>query len=128
MAVTYRWDVPQELGRGGAEWYPDHSGHRHVVTLSSGAFEASVYCDGIMKVYCTECAGGDNVIRYPEDWAKHGYHSDAEIAFATEQGSLDWHNNPWFDVYDGDGNHLDMVADSVGAAVANAREWLAAQR
>lgn len=104
-------------GCNDASWYTDGGGHTPIVTVTDGAAAVTVFCDGKMRVACLTCWGGDDVIRDAEGWARHDIHNDAQVFAASESGHIEWINNPWFDLYDRHGNHLDRVTHSLDDAI-----------
>jgi len=52
-----------------------------------------VYKNGEMRIHY-----GDRVLRYTEDLDENGFDTDEKLSQATNDGLLDWWENPWFEV------------------------------
>ena len=125
--VQLSWIQPDErrFGREDSCWYVyGPAGHDLVLWVTRGDRTIGIYADGEMRVIVyddpTDLLAGQEVVRYSEDWAEHKINNDAEVFEACEAGRIEWANNPWFDLYSEDGEHLDVVCDTLTQAIESA--------
>jgi hypothetical protein len=124
--IKLEWAQPDERGqqREDACWYTFGHGHDLVVQVTRGERTVTVHADGEMRVVVyddpTDLLAGQEIIRYAEDWAQHKINNDAEVFQASEAGRIEWVNNPWFDLYSEDGDHLDVVCHTLTEAIEKA--------
>lgn len=130
--INITWHQPDERpqGRDDAAWYIYQSAHDAVATVSNGEREIVIYADGEMRVTVFgETYGEDSldfsILRYCDQWRQYGITNDADIFEASEDGRIDWVNNPWFDLYAtdhnvGDFGWLDSVCHSLSDAIEQA--------
>lgn len=143
--VDITWAQPDERkeGREDACWYVHQSTSDLVCSLSNGVKSVHIFADGEMRVHVIDEAGEViGVIRYGDQFREYGITNDEqllEIVFpgeaqhVTPQGQkvrFDVVNNPWFDVYDDEGQHIDMLSFALNEVVDDATnllhqpEWL----
>ena len=93
-----------------------------VCKVGLGEFEITIYVDGDTKIEDRETGSiYTNSSEFPPDLT-----TDTDLSKAS-QGNyprLDWQNNSWFDVYDSDGEHLDMVYHEADEAFDGACQYL----
>lgn len=93
-----------------------------VCLVGLGDLEISIYVDGDTKIYDHETKDTyRSSSEFPPD-----LDTDSALSVAG-QGALprlEWQNNSWFDLYDSDGNHLDMVYHEADEAFDGACEYL----
>lgn len=108
--------------RTDAAFFVDGDGHTLIATVVTGDREVQVFADGEMRidVYSNDEAAqaGDlsellGTIRTADDLEQYGIRTDDDIA--SER--LVWSNNAWFDLYDSDGTHLNVVSHSIEDAL-----------
>lgn len=104
-----------------AAWYVDGYGHTWAATVTVNGNEIHIYADGEMRIHSYPL---DRDLREAGDLLDAGLNSDYDLARAQRAGKIEWINNPWFDLYDNGGHHLDCVCDHLDFAVKMATELL----
>lgn len=93
-----------------------------VCLVGLGDLEISIYVDGDTKIYDSDTRETyTSSSEFPSD-----LNTDSALSVAG-QGALprlEWQNNSWFDLYDSDGNHLDMVYHEADEAFDGACQYL----
>jgi hypothetical protein len=137
--VDITWHQPdeREQGREDACWYIYQSTSDLVCSLSNGVKGVHITADGEMRIHVID-ENGDviGIIRYCDDFREYGITNDeqlldfvflAESEYVTPQGQkvrFDIIHNPWFDVYDDEGIHLDMLSFGLNEILDDATELL----
>jgi len=102
------WLVPMQPDRTDAVFYHDYvGGHIGSVTLQhNGEVQTiEIYCEGDIEAVNTDTA---KIYQSSYDFFEDGYDTDEKL-FSSPDNS-DWDENPWFDLYSEDGEHLDCVS------------------
>lgn len=133
--VDIEWRQPdeREQGREDACWYIYQSSSDLVCSLSNGVKGVHITADGEMRIHVIDEAGEViGRIRYCDDFREYGITNDEQlldIVFAGdvehvtpngEKVRFDVVNNPWFDVYDDEGIHLDILSFALTEVLDNA--------
>lgn len=106
------------------------SNHELVATIEHGEREIRVYCDGDMRLNLWDsaeaCKRGDapEVIRYCDRLVRTGIDTDKKLSDAFDEGRIEWVNNAWFDLYDGDGEWLNVIHHDIDDAVSEAIDMI----
>lgn len=116
-----------------AEFYCDGYGHTWVASVEVEGLPAiHVYCDGEMRIHMKDDADTE-VIRYSAN-IPDSLNSDRLITEALENETIEFINNPWFDLYQGEklstGDsdiHLDCVGDDFYQMIETAKKILTQQ-
>lgn len=118
--------------RKGSEFYCDGYAHTWVASVEvEGLPVVHVYCDGEMRLHINNEDQGTDVIRYSHDFPEW-LNSDEAMAEAVENEKIEFHNNPWFDLYQETGNfpdleHLDCVGGDIDEMIELAKLTLTGQ-
>jgi hypothetical protein len=67
--------------------------------------------NGEMRIHLTNADGSGSVLRYTSDLDDHGLDSDEKLAAAEKAGTIEWHNNPWFEVIYHDNEEGEVFID-----------------
>ena len=73
--------------------------------------EIVIYRAGEMRIHFTEPDGSTSVLRYTSDLDEKGLDTDEKLAAAEEAGTIEWHNNPWFEVIWGENEDGEVLLD-----------------
>lgn len=102
-----------------------------VLHISYGEYWVRVYCDGDTRASLSTLSTGvgdkpyfDIGLVCTDDFIKAGLDTDKKLYEASEKNLLEWVNNPWFDMYGCEGDHLDCVTDSISEAIESAKYYL----
>lgn len=120
--------------RKGAEFYCDGYGHTWVASVEAEGLPAiHVYCDGAMRLHITDDNDDTEVIRYAANLPEW-LNSDKAMLEAVETEKVEFHNNPWFDLYQGEtysvgeeDKHLDCVGGDIDEMIQMAKDILITQ-
>jgi len=124
MIIRYRYDEATRRNREDAAWYVDGDGHAWVATVTDNGASIDIYCDGDMRVSIDN--NPDATIC--SQLVDCGITTDVELSEAEMNGRITWHNNAWYDLYDGEtGEHINYVTHTVSDAVAAAITMLTRQ-
>ena len=76
-----------------------------IATVTDGEKTIEIHRDGqaLAFHYKLEAFGDVEVLRTPEEFR------EAFPDWKLPEGRIEWRMNAWFDLYDGDGQHLDVV-------------------
>lgn len=101
-----------------AAFYCEGTGSAHVADVSLGDRQVSIYCDGTMRVMSLS----EPYERYNYNGAliDAGFRNDAELFEAEQRRDIEFINNPWFDLYDEEGEHLDRITHTYSDALNEA--------
>lgn len=129
--INITWHQPDERseGREDAVWYSHSADHHDIVaSVSNGERTIAIYADGEVRVHLaydpTDWEKGHDVIRYCDQWKQYGIINDFDIYKMSEEGSIDWVNNSWFDLY-AEGEHWEgIVQHTLSDAIESAIELL----
>lgn len=138
--ITVFWTQQDQRseGRDNPEFYKTQSLSDAVCQVANNYRTITICADGEMRINVeNETGSHTGVIRYSDDLIKWGITNDtllennvyawnAEPLLSPygETVSFTVDNNPWFDLYDSEGNHLDAVAFSLSEAIHNATQLL----
>lgn len=121
-----------------AEFYCDGDSHSWVGSVSRRMHKhltepedqsiVHIYCDGIMKMYECGPSADNSLIWNAYELASRGFDTDEKLSEALNDERLQVEHNPWFDLYDDDGNHLDAVTHSIPEAIALAERHIFGMR
>jgi hypothetical protein len=103
-----------------------YQGHGKVAQVECDGFSVDVYCDGDMRAIY-DCPS-EVILRSAKDFIDYGLDTDLKLQKANEEGVLHWDMNPWFDCYTSDGEHLDIVCDTIEEAIASALFYVKGER
>lgn len=103
--------------------YVGHEGHSWLIDVRYGSSGPvlSVYVDGVMKLADKR---KNTIHTSGSDLFYSSLGDDSRLAKGEEEGWLEWLNNPWFDVYDDEGQHLDLVEHDAIAVIHRAIQAL----
>lgn len=137
--VDIEWRQPdeREQGREDACWYIYQSTSDMVCSLSNGVKGVHITADGEMRIHVVDESGEViGRIRYCDQFREYGITNDEQLLNIVFQDDA-WHttpqgekvrfdvvNNPWFDVYDDEGIHLDIISFALTEVLDNAIELL----
>jgi hypothetical protein len=127
-SIKLEWVQPDERtkDREDAMWYTiSGTGHDLILYVTEDDRTIGIYADGAMDIRVYDKPNGSNIvgrIRYEQDTAEHGLTNDATVFDAHETGRIEWVNNPWFDLYTEDGDHIDVVCHTLSDAIEQAKQ------
>jgi hypothetical protein len=89
------------------------------VSLNGGDY-VTIYCDGDMRIIFE-----DESIYDCHQLVDMGVTTDADLnAIYDEENGSRIIMNPWFDIYDSNGDHLDMVGYDIWESIESAKTYL----
>ena len=92
------------------------------VSLNGGDY-VTIYCDGDMRIIFE-----DESIYDCHQLVDMGVTTDADLnAIYDEENGSRIIMNPWFDIYDSNGDHLDMVGYDIWESIESAKTYLKEQ-
>ena len=92
------------------------------VSLNGGDY-VTIYCDGDMRIIFE-----DESIYDCHQLVDMGVTTDADLnAVYDEENGSRIIMNPWFDIYDSNGDHLDMVGYDIWESIESAKTYLKEQ-
>jgi hypothetical protein len=105
-----------------AAFYCEGTGSAHVASVTLNGRQVDIYCDGVMRVMSLN----EPYERYNYNGAlvDAGFRNDEELFDAEKRREIEFLNNPWFDLYDYEGEHLDRIAHTYSDALQEAMELL----
>lgn len=123
--IELQWAQPDDrrLGVEDPCWYTDGLGHTLVVWVTKGDRTIGIYADGEMDVRVYDKPNGSTEVgRIPHSgmFPMYGVITDKDVFEASEAGRIEWVNNPWFDLYGENGEHLDAVCHTLTEAIEQA--------
>ena len=108
------WNIEPIANARDACFYSDGSSSTMVGAISNGGRSASIYCDGIMRIYdhlsghqATDADGLVSVL---------GILNDDELWEAEGSGRIEFINNPWFSIWSSSSEEVD-IAHSIDEAL-----------
>jgi len=101
-----------------AAFYCEGPGSAHVATVALNGRQVDIYCDGTMRVMSLT----EPYERYTYNGAlvDAGFRNDRELFEAEQRRDIEFINNPWFDLYDEEGEHLDRITHTYSDALSEA--------
>jgi len=125
--------IPEyDAARKGSEFYCDGYGHSWVASVEvEGLPVVHVYCDGEMRLHINGEDDDREVVRYSHDFPAW-LNSDKVMSEALESEKIEFHNNPWFDLYQEaedfpELEHLDRVGGDIDEMIELAKNILVGQ-
>ena len=129
--INITWHQPDERsqGREDSVWYSHSADHHDIIaTVSNGERSIHIYADGEVRVHLAydpaDWKKGHDVIRYYDQWKQYGIKNDIDIFQMSENGSIEWINNSWFDLYADNQGWADCVNHTLSDAILSATELL----
>jgi hypothetical protein len=119
-----------------SEFYSD-SRNRHVWVASvfQGEKKIDIFCDGPMEATMYKFAPESvekieiGKIRFAGDFEQYGIKTDKDLDKAYEEERLEWHDVPYFDLYDSEtGESYEFIGWDVDEAILIAGEVIAELR
>lgn len=138
ISVTWVQADERPQGRENADFYKFATNSDLVCQVANNYRTIYIYADGELRINVeNETGSHTGVIRYSDDLIKWGITNDTLL----ENNVYAWNaepllspygetvrftvdNNPWFDLYDSEGDHLDAVAFSLSEAIDHATQLL----
>lgn len=113
---------PIQHDRRSPEFYVDGSGHTLVASVSKGDNEIHIYCDGEMRyeLFHNPDTAPYATVRTAADWEGTKITNDFMLQNLSGTPDCELVNNPWFDLYDQDGEHLDFVGADIDEMILQA--------
>ena len=84
------------MSRNDAAFYTQY--HEADPVWFSDDEEIVIYRNGEMRIHFTKPDGSVSVLRYTSDLDDCGLDTDEKLRAAEKAGTIEWHNNPWFEV------------------------------
>jgi hypothetical protein len=129
LIINYNDSKEYREGRVDASFYVFGDGggtHEQTASVTYGDRTINIYRDGEMRYLKWSSIEAKNngedptVIRYSDRLIESGITNDEQLYKAIDIELIEMDNNPWFDLYDDNDEHLDCVCDTLESAVTAA--------
>lgn len=121
-SVTIRHLYGDDADVVDAAFFCQGEGSTQVAIVTDGVTDLSVYCDGTMEV--RDFATGA-VYRTAGELLEAGFRTDYGLSEAERVGQIEFVYNPWFELYDRNGDSIDgSLAQTYDDAINFAKELL----